>query len=712
MKRLLTITTCLFTCCLLKAQHPVTFITKAEAAAVKTGLSKYPLLRQSYDAIKKEVDPWIGKEIDVPVPKDPAGGYTHERHKANYMLMYNSALLYNLTGDIRYAQLVKKLFLKYAALNPTLGRHPQAKNDSAGHLFHQALNDVNWLVYTGMAYDGIYNTLSAAERKTIEDGAFKPEVDYIVEGIPYWFNQIHNHGVWANAAVGIVGLATGNEQYVQEALYGSMKGRKSGFIAQLDSLFSPDGYYTEGPYYVRYALLPFYVFANALNNARPQLNIFAYRNSILKKALEAGLQQTNTDGVFFPLNDALKEKDFTTGEMITSVDIAWNIYGADSGWLAVAKKQGRVALSGGGAGIAAALLAGVRVPAYFPYRSVAYTDGAHGNEGGLALLRAGNGKDNTTLIFKYTAQGLSHGHYDKLSFMLYDKGQEIFTDYGSARFVNIEAKDGGRYLPENKAYAVQTIAHNTLVADETSHFNAQLKESALYHPDKLFSHIGSGPVLVVSARDEHAYRDIMMNRTLFLLQLPGEENRYVVDFFQASSASAHQYDLPFQYSGQLMKTSFSYKAFTDSRQPLGRKNGYQFLWKEAEASVGAGMVQFTFLHDRTFYSLSSLADDSTRLLLARTGANDPQFNLRSEPSFIIRKKGAAQLFVNVIEIHGNFDPVSEVSTQADPQVKNIELLCNDADFTIARVTLGAKTLVLARCNKEMNAGAAHSFAGT
>src|SRR5262249_6280367 len=154
--------------------------------------------------------------------------------------------------------------------------------------------------------DGIYKMLTPAERKTIEDGAFKPEVDYIVEGIPYWFNQIHNHGVWANAAVGIVGLATGNDKYVQEALYGSMKSRKSGFMAQLDSLFSPDGYYTEGPYYVRYALLPFYVFANALNNARPELKIFAYCDSILKKALYAALQQTNTDGTFFPLNDALK----------------------------------------------------------------------------------------------------------------------------------------------------------------------------------------------------------------------------------------------------------------------------------------------------------------------------------------------------------------------------------------------------------------------
>ena len=34
--------------------------------------------------------------------------------------MFNSGILYNLTGDGKYATLVKKLFLKYAKLNPTL----------------------------------------------------------------------------------------------------------------------------------------------------------------------------------------------------------------------------------------------------------------------------------------------------------------------------------------------------------------------------------------------------------------------------------------------------------------------------------------------------------------------------------------------------------------------------------------------------------------
>ena len=54
-------------------QHPVTFFTKAEAASVKKDIAKYPLLKESYDDIKKETDKWLGKDIDVPFPKDPAG---------------------------------------------------------------------------------------------------------------------------------------------------------------------------------------------------------------------------------------------------------------------------------------------------------------------------------------------------------------------------------------------------------------------------------------------------------------------------------------------------------------------------------------------------------------------------------------------------------------------------------------------------------------
>lgn len=691
------------------AQHPLTFFTKTEAAEVKRSLATYPLLTQSYKEIKNEVDEWIGKEVDVPFPKDPAGGYTHDRHKANYMLMFNSGILYNLTGEIKYAILVKNMLLKYAALNPTLPKHPQATSSSPGHIFWQALNDANWLVYTGMAYDLIYNSLAATERKIIEEDAFKPEVDFMTKDLKSWFDLIHNHGVWACAGVGIVGIATNNKEYVDMALYGTENKGKSGFIAQMNGLFSADGYYTEGPYYTRYAILPYYLFANALNHARPELKIFQQRNNILQKALMAGLQLTNTDGTFFPLNDAMKEKDYTSNELVTAVDIAWDVYGKDNGLLVVAKKQDRVLLNKGGVSVAAAINGSKDVPAYYPYRPVEYTDGVKGDEGGVSLLRNGKGNDLTTLIYKYTSHGLSHGHFDKLSYNLFDKGNEILTDYGSVRFIGVEQKYGGRYLPENDAYASQTIAHNTLVINETSHFNGDEKLSSKHHSQKLFSDISSSFVQVVSAAENNAYKNTTLQRTVYLLQLPGQK-KIVVDIFNAMTPEKAQFDLPFQYNGQVISTSFKYIPFAKQQETAGKKNGYQFLWKEATASVKDTLAQFTFLNKRTYYTISSLIQDSATLLFTRTGANDPNFNLRREPAFIIRKNGTNQSFVNVIEIHGKFDPVMEFSSQSYSSVKDIKLLEND-DYTIATIMIDGKKLVIAQSNKDFNRLARHSKQG-
>ncbi len=688
--------------------HPATFFTKAEAAELKKAVSKYPLLTESYNEIRKQVDEWLNKDVDVPLPKDPAGGYTHEKHKANYTLMFNSGILYNITGDTKYATLVKNILLKYAVLNPTLKKHPQATSSSPGHIFWQALNDANWLVYTGMAYDMIYNALSIAERKTIEDGAFKPEVDYFTKDLKNWFNLIHNHGVWACAGVGIVGIATNNKDYVDMALYGTAKNGKSGFMAQMDGLFSPDGYYTEGPYYVRYAILPYYLFANALDHARPELKIFEHRNRILQKALLAGLQQTNIDGTFFPLNDALKEKDYTSNELVTAIDIAWKVYGADKGLLTVAKKQDKVLLSKGGAAIAETLSTAWIIPPYYPYTTVEYADGNKGTEGGVSFLRNGKGKGLTTLIYKYTAQGLSHGHFDKLNINLFDKGNEILTDYGSARFVGIEQKYGGRYLPENNAYASQTIAHNTIVVDEASQFNADEKVGEQFHSDKLFSSITNKAVQVVAAKEDNAYTNVQLQRTVYMLQLPNGR-KLIADIFNAASANEHQYDLPFQYSGNLISTNFKYDAHTKKQETLGSKNGYQFLWKEAEASVKDTLAQFTFLNKRTYYSISSLINGDATILFTRTGANDPNFNLRRDPAYIIRKKGTTQSFINVIEIHGDFNPVTEYSSDAYPAVESIQLLQNDEAMTIATIMVAGKELLIAQCNKDLSTQTKHSF---
>lgn len=692
------------------AQHPVTFFTQKEAQEVKANYGKYPLMSRSFEETKIDVDFWVDKEVDVPFPKDPAGGYTHDKHKANYTLMFNSGILFNLTGEAKYATLVKKMMLKYAALNPTLKNHPEATSSSPGRIFWQALNDANWMVYAGMAYDLIYNTLSKEEKSTIEQGAFKPEVDFFTKDLKNWFNLIHNHAVWSTAGVGIIGIATNNQDYIDMALKGTEKDGKSGFIALLDQLFSPDGYYTEGPYYTRYAILPYAVFANAINNSQPSLKIFEHRKGILQKALNTCLQQTNLDGAFFPLNDALKDKDYTSNELVTCINLFWPVYGANNDWLFVANKQNRVMLNRGGLAIAKALSEGEKLPAFFQYKSIESTDGARGDEGGVTIFRAGKGKDLSSLLFKYTAHGLSHGHYDKLGIMLYDKGNEILTNYGSVRFVGIEQKYGGRYLPENNAYAGQTIAHNTLVVDETSHFQGKESIAENFHSEKLFSDVSNPRVQVAAAKEENAYPGISMKRTVFVLEFP-DGRKWVTDIFRAVSPTNHQYDLPFQYKGQLIKTNIAYEAHTKDLKPLGNKNGYQFLWNEATGKAKDTMAQITFLNDKTYYTISSLIEDSAAVFFTRLGANDPNFNLRHEPAFILRKNGASKTFLNVVEIHGKFDPVYEYSSNAYPTVEKMVLLQDDENYTIAEITTKGKKLILAQANIQYGARKKHNVQG-
>ena len=213
------------------------------------------------------------------------GGYAHERHKQNYREMQPAGALWQITGDARYARFVRDMLEKYAVLYPTLGAHPLAKNQAPGKLFHQTLNEANWLLATAIAYDCVYDWLAPAERARFEANVFRPMADWLSVTQAKEFDRIHNHGTWAVAAVGTLGYVMRDTSYVNRALYGTKRDKTGGFLRQLDLLFSPDGYYMEGPYYIRYALMPFFQFAEAVKRRQPSLGIYTYRDSILKKAL-------------------------------------------------------------------------------------------------------------------------------------------------------------------------------------------------------------------------------------------------------------------------------------------------------------------------------------------------------------------------------------------------------------------------------------------
>ncbi len=150
-----------------------------------------------------------------------------------------------------------------------------------------------------------------------------------------------------------------------------------------------------------------------------------------------------------------------------------------------------------------------------------------------------------------------------------------------------------------------------------------------------------------------------------------------------SSESEHTYDLPFYYNGDMISLSTPYKKAVNEMTLFGEDNGYQFLWKEATAKPNGSTVCFTWLKGRRFYSITTVTGPNTDLFFVRTGANDPEYYLRTDPGFIIRESNAKNhTFVSAIETHGMYDLIVEKTESAVSSVKSLKILEDNDNYTL------------------------------
>jgi hypothetical protein len=631
----------------------------------------------------------ISAGFDIPQPRDPGGGASHEQHKRNYRALYEAGQMYRFTGDQRYRDFGRNMLLAYAELYPKLGPHPARSNDQRyGKLFWQVLNDSVWLVNGIQGYEAIRADLSPEDRQRI-DTLFRQMAKFLSVESVATFDMIHNHATWATAGVGITGYVLGDRDLIDRALKGSQKDGSAGFLKQVDTLLSPDGYYAEGGYYQRYALWPFMVFANAIERHDPTEGIFRRRDGILVKTVLTAVDLTYR-AHFIPFNDALKEKSLNTEELYHGVAIAYAHTG-DPTLLSVAQRQARVALSPEGRLVAADIAAGKARP--YPFLSRLLRDGPDGRSGAVALIRSGDSETGQLLVTKNASQGMGHGHFDRLHWLYFDEGDEIVTDYGAARFHNVEAKYGGRYLPENESWAKQSIAHNVLVVDGRSHFDGKL-DPAEEHPAAQIHFTDSAEFSISIGKENNAYPGIAMTRALALVAVPGLEKRLVVDLLRVESAESHRYDLPLHYQGHLIELGPEFTVNTEVRPVLGKNAGYQHIWVDAIAKVQQKPV-ITWQNGSRFHSWHWVPQAGSSVILAESGAGDPRFGLRREPMIIQRVEGANNaLFAGVLEGHGSYDPDSERVTESRSQIASIEASTfGNADVAIITTTAGAKVAV-------------------
>lgn len=703
------------------AEHPRLLLTVDGVSQIRSQLGRVPLFDHTLELTKQEIDAEIESGVHVPIPADFSGGYTHERHKRNFFVAEKAGTLFQILGDEKYAEYLRDMLFEYANMYPTLPLHPKERSYARGKLFWQCLNDANWLLYMSLGYDAIYEWLSQEDREFLNTHLFRPFADFLSIGNPQFFNRVHNHSTWGTAAVGMLGLVLDDADLIERALYGladdglevgaldddggfiKLEDQRVGFLANLEEPFSPDGYYTEGPYYQRYAMYPFLAFAIAMQNARPEYGVLQHKNGVLTKAVGALVALSDADGDFFAINDAQKGMSIFTPSMTLAVSAAYAYGDRNPQLLTIAEGQGRVRLDQAGLALASDLAKGKGEQRL--QTSVLLRDGSEGNQGGIGVLRGGD----LAAVFKFTAQGLSHGHYDKLSYALHHSGDEVVQDYGLVRFVNIGQKGGGNYLPENTTWAKQSIAHNTMVLDQKSHFGGDYAVGSQHHSNIEYASLDNESLLTIYATETNAYPDSDMRRALSLVSLPGLNSPLLVDLFTVSG-KAKVIDLPTHYLGQFLEIS---EPLVPQRVPkkLGTDSGYQHILEEARTEVNNGdALQFSWLAANRFYTMFRSTNPGDSFIHGRLGANDPDFNLRRDPMLIHRRSPLSDrsTFVSVIDAHGEYSPVTELSLGQQSAISDVKVVFDTSDYTVANIVLrSGDVFILAWAHQDFSRSKTH-----
>lgn len=174
-----------------------------------------------------------------------------------------------------------------------------------------------------------------------------------------------------------------------------------------------------------------------------------------------------------------------------------------------------------------------------------------------------------------------------------------------------------------------------------------------------------------------------------MLNLEELESPLLLDLYRLDSEKGgeggHQFDYSHQYQGQIVRTNFEYQA-NKELNTLGEDFGYQHLWNVASGEV-KGTALVSWLQNNTYYTwLGATSNDNAEVIFTRTGANDPSFNLRSEPAFILRSKGETTLFASVVETHGYFNEEFEQSVSARGVVKDIKVVAHTNIGSVVEIT--------------------------
>jgi len=445
-------------------------------------------------------------------------------------------LAWRLTGNPAYAAGAVDILLAYAAAYAGYPLHDVhgEPSGSAARVSAQTLDEANWLIPIAWAYDLVADApaLDEAGRTAIEHDLLRAAAATIRRnpaGTSNWQS-------WHNAAIAAVGFALDDPTLLAQAL----RDPANGFAYQLAASVSADGFWYEGSWgYHFYALDALLDTAEMAQRAGDD----PYADPALRAMLEAPVRFAMPDGSLPAFNDSGTSN---IRSQRRHYEIAWNRYG-DPLFAAPLSPTGR--------GRDALLWGAETIPPAgdLAFGSLLFPDA------GYAVLRAGAGDEAVYLALDYGPHGGWHGHYDKLGFVLHARGAPLAIDPGTQSYA----------APTHDTWDKVTVAHNTVVVDETT----QAEATGTLH------RFAALPDLAVAAADAgEAYASASLERGLLLCP------EYVLDRYRVASrdGAVHAIDwvvhIPGEPTTDLPLTP--YAGFPSSE-------GYQHLTGERSAATDA-----------------------------------------------------------------------------------------------------------------------------
>ena len=230
---------------LVAATHPSLFFGSADVPALRQEA------QTTHASIANHIKAILDAHLNDPTPS--ATEYDDYRFLGNQVLVW--AFGYQLTGNTAYASKARSQLLTYAGWSTWDNGETQSEGGPD-------LAEAHMLTGTSVAYDWIYETLSAVDRTTIAT-KIGTEAQKVAAYWPnaWWNDQyLQNHNWIDTAGLGLAGLALAGEDSRAASWVNIAKGNLANLQISIGQI--PDGSWHEGLPYEGYGLsmsLPFWM---------------------------------------------------------------------------------------------------------------------------------------------------------------------------------------------------------------------------------------------------------------------------------------------------------------------------------------------------------------------------------------------------------------------------------------------------------------------